>query len=199
MTRQPARKTTVPARRRPAWLPAVVVGAGVAIVAGVALLSATSAGEKQPAVDVTDPARFDLPALTGDGRVRLADFEGTPVVVNFFASWCGPCEVELPVFARAARALEGEVAFVAVNSQELRPPAGLALARKHRLEQSGITLARDVGGRAGSLLHDALGFGMPLNAFYDSDGNLLEASRGALLEEKLSAKLRQFYGADPEL
>lgn len=198
MTRRPAAKTTPP-RRRPAWLPAVVVGAGVAIVAAVALLSASSAGEKQPAVNVTDPARFDLPALVGDDRVRLADFEGTPVVVNFFASWCGPCETELPVFARAARALEGEVAFVAVNSQEVRPPAGLALARRHRLEESGITLARDVGGRAGSLLHDALGSGMPVNAFYDADGNLLDAVRGALLEERLSEKLRQFYGTDLEL
>ena len=186
-----SRQNAAPPRK----LQLVVLAAGVVIVAAVAVVSVSSAGDKRPATDVTDPARFDLPALDGDGRVRLADFEGTPLVVNFFASWCGPCEVELPVFARAARELEGEVAFVAVNSQELRPAGGIALARRHRLEESGVALARDVGGRAGSLLHDALGFGMPLNAFYDSDGNLLEVSRGALLEEKLGALLQRLYGA----
>ena len=132
-----------------------------------------------PAVDVTDPSAFDLPALEGDGRVRLADFAGTPVVVNFFASWCGPCDTELPVFADAARKLEGKVRFVAVNSQELNHRAAVRMAERHELEEAGIATARDVGGRAGgSQLHDALGRGMPINAFYDASGTLLDVGRG---------------------
>ena len=189
--RTPGTRSLEPRRRR---LQLGLVGVGVAVIAAVALASASSTGQKPAAVDVTDPARFDLPALTGDARVRLADFKGKPVVVNFFASWCGPCETELPGFAKAARALKGKVNFVAVNSQELRAANGIEMARSKGLANAGIALARDVGPAPSKLLHDALGRGMPLNAFYDSDGRLLEVRLGALMEEKLAAQLERFYG-----
>ena len=182
------------ATRKATRLRIAVVGLGVAIVAVVALLSAASSGDAPPAAFTTEPGSFALPALEGDGRVELADFEGRPLVVNFFASWCGPCEEELPHFAEAARKLEGKVAFIAVNSQELRPAAGVALARRMRLEESGITLARDVGGRVDSGLHDALGRGMPLNAFYDADGRLLDVTRGALVDNRLREEVQRIFG-----
>jgi cytochrome c biogenesis protein CcmG/thiol:disulfide interchange protein DsbE len=175
----------------------LVVGVvALAVLGVVAFFSFQGAGQDRsaPAVDVTNPSAFDLPALEGDARVRLADFKGTPLVVNFFASWCGPCDVELPHFADAARKLKGKVNFIAVNSQELRRDAAVKMAERHGLEEAGITLGRDSGGRAGSLLHDALGRGMPLNAFYDAEGTLLEVGRGALLEGKLAASLKRLYG-----
>jgi cytochrome c biogenesis protein CcmG/thiol:disulfide interchange protein DsbE len=177
----------------------LLVGATALVVLGtVGFFSFRGAGQDRStaAVDDATPNAFDLPALEGDGRVRLADFKGTPLVVNFFASWCGPCDQELPVFADAARKLKGKVRFIAVNSQELRPAAGLDMAARHRLKEAGITLARDVGGPTGSLLHDNLGSGrgMPLNAFYDAEGTLLDVGRGALLEGKLAASLERMYG-----
>ena len=180
----------------PGRLRLLIGGGAFAILALVAFFSFRGAQQDReaPPTDNTSPSAFNLPALEGDGRVRLADFEGTPLVVNFFASWCGPCDLELPHFADAARKLEGKVNFVAVNAQEVRPDAGLNMAERHGLEEAGITLARDVGGRAGSQLHDALGRGMPLNAFYDADGTLLEVGRGALLEGKLAAALQRIYG-----
>ena len=51
---------------------------------------------------------FDLSVLNDDdldNRVRLADYVGTPTVVNFFASWCFICEEELPAFRRVEREL----------------------------------------------------------------------------------------------
>lgn len=175
----------------------LVVGVGAVVVLGVVgFFSFRGAGQDRsgPEADVTTPSAFNLPALEGDGRVRLADFKGTPLVVNFFASWCGPCDLELPHFATAAEKLKGKVTFVAINAQELSPAAARRMAERHHLEESGITVGRDSGGRAGSLLHDALGRGMPLNAFYDADGTLLEVGRGALLGDKLSASLRRLYG-----
>jgi cytochrome c biogenesis protein CcmG/thiol:disulfide interchange protein DsbE len=170
--------------------------AALAVLGVVGSLSLRGAGQDRagPDSDVTDPAAFDLPALEDDGRVRLADFKGTPLVVNFFASWCGPCDLELPHFANAAQKLKGKVNFIALNSQELSHADALRMAERHHLAESGITLGRDSGGRSGSLFHDALGRGMPLNAFYDAHGKLIDVGRGALLGNRLAETLGRIYG-----
>lgn len=167
----------------------------VAALAGFVLASQSDDGGSAGGPDVTDPAKFDLPALEGTGRVRLADFEGKPVVVNFFASWCEPCKKELPEFTAAARQLAGKVAFVGVNSKEITAPAGVALARSMGLAEAGITLARDVG-QGGSGLHDRYEVrnAMPITAFYDAAGTLKYVAPGQLTKEKLSARLQEFYG-----
>lgn len=178
-------------------LPLLVGLVGFAIVAVLAgiVLSSSDGGSPEGTLDVTDPARFDLPTIDGSGRVRLADFEGIPVVVNFFASWCEPCKEELPDLADAARKLAGQVAFVAVNSKELSAPSGIALARRNGLAEAGITLARDVGA-GGSGLHDAYNVrqAMPVNAFYDRDGKLLYVAPGQLTPDKLNEQLQRFFG-----
>lgn len=178
------------AARRRRWRYALV-GLGLAIVVAVALVG--SAGGGGSGGSSTKPAAFDLPRLEGEGRVRLADFRGRPLVVNFFASWCTACEFELPGFSKVAESLKGQVAFVGVNSEETGN--GKGMASHFRLAESGFVLARDVGGIAGSGLHDALqGQGMPITAFYDGDGRLVDVARGALPEEALRSRLHQLYG-----
>ena len=46
---------------------------------------------------------------------QLSDFRGKPVVLNFWASWCGPCKMEMPDFDEKAKELEGKVQFLMVN------------------------------------------------------------------------------------
>lgn len=164
----------------------MVVALGVAFVVGLLILATRGGG----ADGVTDPNRFDLPRLGHTGRVRLAAYRGKPLVVNFFASWCTACDAELPGFARVSKELKGDVAFVGVNALETGDP--LYMPRRH-----GITwwrLARDVGGRNGSGLHDALGGqGMPITAFYDAGGSLIDRAFGAIDEEQLRDQLRRLY------
>ena len=58
----------------------------------------------------------DFAVLDADGRVvKLSDFFGTPIVLNFWASWCPPCKAELPDFEAACKAYEGRVVFLMVN------------------------------------------------------------------------------------
>lgn len=49
---------------------------------------------------------------------RLSDYAGKPIVVNWYASWCGPCRRELPEFEAANQALKGQVTFLGVNLLE---------------------------------------------------------------------------------
>ena len=69
--------------------------------------------------EATAAAAQDAPDFTVydiDGNpVKLSDFEGMPVVLNFWASWCGPCKAEMPAFDETCRKLAGKVRFVMVN------------------------------------------------------------------------------------
>ena len=183
------------ARRLPLLI-GVVGFAIVAVVAGLVLASASDDSGSSGGADVTDPAKWDLPTIDGAGRVRLADFKGKPVVVNFFASWCEPCKAELPEFVEASKRLDGKVEFVAVNSKEITATAGISLARRFGLAEAGITLARDVGGQGGSGLHDSYEVrnAMPITAFYDAAGKLQYVAPGQLTRDKLSTRLQELFG-----
>ena len=167
----------------------------VTVVAGVALSGSDDSGGTG-GENVTDPAKWNLPTIDGTGRVRLADFKGKPVVVNFFASWCEPCKAELPEFVDASQKLAGKVAFVGVNSKEITASAGIALARSKGLPEAGITLARDVGGQGGSGLHDSYEVrnAMPVTAFYDAAGKLVYVAPGQLNRDKLGSRLQELFG-----
>ena len=73
-------------------------------------------------VEQREPAP-DVVAETLDGdQLALRDLDG-PVVVNFWASWCGPCAQEAPALQRLAEAYDGRVAFVGVNVKDGRAAA----------------------------------------------------------------------------
>ncbi len=58
----------------------------------------------------------DFSVLNADGEaVKLSDFFGKPIVLNFWASWCPPCKAELPDFEAACKKYEGKVVFLMVN------------------------------------------------------------------------------------
>jgi cytochrome c biogenesis protein CcmG/thiol:disulfide interchange protein DsbE len=185
MTRSAVHRSTV------RWWALVI--AGITLVATVAFVAFR--GDEGAAGYSTDPAAWDLPRINGTGHIRLTDFAGRPLVVNFFASWCVACDAELPGFAAASAALRGQVAFVGVNALETGDR--FFMPRRH-----GITwwpLARDVGGSNGDGLHRALSGGldaMPITAWYDSHGRLLHVDRGALPGSALRARLHELYAID---
>jgi cytochrome c biogenesis protein CcmG, thiol:disulfide interchange protein DsbE len=71
--------------------------------------------------EVGSPAPdFVLPALDGNREVRLADFRGRPVIVNFWASWCNPCRDEFPLLKEALRDHRAEkLAVIGVTYRDI--------------------------------------------------------------------------------
>jgi len=58
----------------------------------------------------------DFEVLNNEGeKVKLSDFFGKPIVVNFWATWCGPCQAELPEFQEAYNTYNGQIEFLMVN------------------------------------------------------------------------------------
>ena len=70
--------------------------------------------------DPTDPQRPQAPDFTvydeNGNAVKLSDFIGKPVVLNFWASWCPPCKSEMPDFQEVYQELGGQVQFLMVNT-----------------------------------------------------------------------------------
>lgn len=175
---------------------AAVVLAAVAVLATAAALS-FGAGGTGSASDTAgysaDKEQFDLPTLTGDGHVRLADHRGRPVVVNFFASWCVYCNQELPGFVQVARSTRGKVDFVAVQTQDTGD--GAAMAQRFDLAGAGFALARDIGGNPGSQLWASFGGqGLPVTAFYDATGKVVHFSGGMLTQKDLEEQITTNFG-----
>jgi thiol-disulfide isomerase/thioredoxin len=62
-------------------------------------------------------------------RARLRELRGHPVVINKWASWCGPCRAELPILQQVATERGKEIAFIGVNARDKRPAAERFIAR----------------------------------------------------------------------
>ena len=128
---------------------------------------------------------LQLAQLDGPGTRRLADWHGTPVVVNLFASWCPSCLTEMPAFERASRDYAGRVIIVGVDSQD-SPSAGLGLAR-----QLGITYPLLADTSHADLYSLLQGQGMPVTAFIDRGGTVTRVYSGELDEALLHQLIDQ--------
>jgi thiol-disulfide isomerase/thioredoxin len=127
---------------------------------------------------------LDVELATFDGdAVRLGSYaDGRPLVVNFFASWCGPCVREMPDFEAVHLRRRDEVRFVGINLQEAPGPALELVA------QTGVTydVVRDV---SGELFRAANGFSMPTTVFLAADGEVIDVHGGELSQRALDAMI----------
>jgi cytochrome c biogenesis protein CcmG/thiol:disulfide interchange protein DsbE len=90
----------------------------------------TALGDSAVAYAHPTPApAFTLPAVGNSAQhVSLSQYQGKPLIVNFFASWCGPCQQETPLLARFYKQQAGRVTLVGVDGND---PAAQALAFVH--------------------------------------------------------------------
>jgi len=116
---------------------AVVVVGSLAAVGIAGTESSPSSGGSPAASSAGTPmaaAAFSLPALGGASgqHVALSGYAGKPVVVNLFASWCGPCKTETPRLAAFYRAEHGKVAIVGLDENDTQAN-GLAFVRADKV------------------------------------------------------------------
>jgi len=128
---------------------------------------------------------LQLARLDGTGTSRLADWHGTPLVVNLFASWCPACLTEMASFERASHDYAGRAVIVGVDSKD-SPASGLKLAR-----QLGITYPLLVDTSHADLYALMQGQGMPVTAFIRGDGTVKQVYSGELDEALLHQLIDQ--------
>ncbi len=180
------------AERRRTILTAAILGViGVGLIAIV--IASFSGGSDAP-TGVTERTAWDLPELDGDGRIALADFEGTPTVAAFFAAWCAVCVDELPQFAAVSDVVGDQVDFVGIDTMD--NGTGLGLAQRTGIAER-WPLARDIGGIDGRGLATAFGAqGSPMTVIYSADGEPLDIIRGGISGQALIDRLVNLFGID---
>jgi thiol-disulfide isomerase/thioredoxin len=105
-----------------------------------------------------------LPGGPGAYRARLEQLRGHPVVVNFWAAWCGPCRVEMPVLQKASLAHGTRVAFLGIDLNDNRGAADALLRR--------VPVAYPSYEDPDSRLAQSYGLiGTPSTIFYDARGH----------------------------
>lgn len=161
-----------PSLRRPVWAGAL------AGVLGWALLSSGAGWLQQ--------SRVTLPAITltslEGAPTALSDTQGKPVVVNLWASWCGPCRREMPVLARAQQR-HPDIHFLFVNQGETREEVQGFLAAE-RLTLANVLLDEDALTAERLQVH-----AYPTTLFFDAQGRLREIHLGELSAAGLQSKL----------
>ena len=156
------------------------------------LLATQAPQESQPAENSTDATQesntekilapdFTVYDLDGN-EVHLSDFVGKPVVLNFWASWCGPCKMEMPDFNEKYLEIGEEVQFLIINmtdgSRETVETASAFIAEQSYSFPVFYDTNQDAASTYGV-------YSIPTTYFIDAEGSAIAQATGAIDAETL--------------
>lgn len=172
-------------------LAGLLLGAGV----GVIVLSAWQAARETPAADGRSlPASADLSvgslapdftlASLDGGEIGLADLRGQVAVLNFWATWCAPCRLEMPALQSRAEKFHGRLRVLAINFDEPEEDV------RAFVDELGLTfdVLLDPGAQVQSLYRIR---GYPTSYFVDEEGVIRAIHIGLLTEGQLDGYLAE--------
>lgn len=143
--------------------------------------------------DFTDGDVRTAPWATAadDGRVSLSELRGTPLVVNFWASWCDPCRAEAPRLERSWRSAKSRgVLFVGLNQQDAREDAR-DFIRSFRLSFPHVRDPGNATARAWGVT------GLPETFFIDGRGRVVSHVIGVLSDGQLTTGIQAAVAGRP--
>lgn len=131
---------------------------------------------------------INLKSMTGD-QIVLSQLEGRSVLVNFWATWCGPCREEFPALGRAYKKYKDQgFVVIGVNFQDENSDEGVLTFMRNSVVT--FPIVRDTGERVGRMYNVR---GLPTSFFVDKTGVIRDTVVGAMdsdiIEEELAKLL----------
>ncbi|MFL5348020.1 MAG: TlpA family protein disulfide reductase [Hyalangium sp.] len=127
---------------------------------------------------------FTLRALDSGKPVSLEQFKGHPVVINFWASWCGPCRQEHPVLTWGARELGNQAVFLGIIFEDTEDNA------REVLQEEGAPFPQLVDPRSRTSVDYGVA-GVPETYFIDANGIIMGKHVGPIDPQTLSTRIRE--------
>ncbi len=178
---------------RPFWIiliGLVIVLGGIWIIFSKTVrsdtIAGTEAGTLKPAPIAGHPAPdFELKSLEGE-TVRVSDYKGQPVLVNFWATWCGPCRAEFPDFQKAYVDNADNLVIIGVNNTA----ADQVTLVQDFVAEMGATFPI-VLDETGQTVEAYKVLGLPTTVFIDREGIIQEIFTGPINKAYIEAKLSE--------
>ena len=140
-------------------------------------------------VQLTQAPNFTVYDIEGN-EVNLSDFFGKPIIVNFWASWCGTCKMEMPDFDEAYQTYGNDISFLMVNMTDgSRETVEIASSF---IEESGYSFPVYYDTNYSAAITYSVS-SLPTTYFIDADGNLIAHARGAIDDATLQKGIDMIY------
>ena len=144
-----------------------------------------SADDRKPLEGYLAPD-FSLPDASGK-RVSLSDFEGKPVFLNFWASWCGPCQDEMPELVAAEKRFGNKVQFVGINltTEERYNGAAEQFLQHYQVPYLNLFDKKGKAKKAYQII------GIPTSFLLDENGQIVYKHQGEITLEQLEKAMEK--------
>jgi peroxiredoxin len=149
------------------WIFVSIAGAALIAVSAYQYLTRPSAGDLAPG--------FKLPTIDGT-QVSSTEFSGRPMLIHFWATWCGPCRVEFPSLARLhKRFSDTDFAIIAISEDGDGAPS--AVRAFLSVNPVGFPVLID---EVGAMADEYMAWGVPESLLIDRSGKIVWRGSGAI-------------------
>lgn len=172
------------------WIVAAAAACAIALLVVPMMLQSASPGEEKPARTNSEGAsegraNLDLTLKDMNGAaVRLSDYKGKVIILNFWATWCGPCQTEIPeLVATYDHYKDRDVVLLGVSVDD--PAEALQkYAKEKGMNYPVLLMQDDLDAAYGPI------FGVPITFFIGRDGEIARKHLGPITKEQVEREIK---------